>query len=124
MFGFKYAVAGLSLLVQTQRNARIHILAALLVTAAGLFFCLSPMEWIPIVLAVASVWITEALNTAIECLADVVSPAYHPKVKQAKDLAAGAVLLAAVGSILVGLLIFGPHVLQMIHCSFSNCSPR
>ena len=77
----------------------------------GLRVGLSRVEWSLVVLAMIVVWTAEALNTALEALCDVASPAAHPLVERAKDIAAGAVLVAAVGAAIVGLLIFGPHLL-------------
>ena len=81
-----------------------------MVTAAGFFFHLSPQEWCWIVLAVSIVWTAEALNTAFEFLADAASPNFHPVVRDAKDVAAGAVLITALASSVIGAIIFWPHV--------------
>lgn len=111
---FGHAFRGLTVLVQTQHNARIHAVAAILVFAAGALLRISPIEWLLITLAVVCVWTTEALNTSIEFLVDLVSPDLHPLAAKAKDVAAGAVLVAAIGSLIVGVLVFGPHVLRML----------
>jgi len=111
---FGHAFRGLKVLLQTQHNARIHALATVLVVAAGALLRLSPAEWALIVLAIVCVWATEALNTAIEFLVDLASPELHPLAAKAKDVAAGAVLVAAIGSVIVGVLVFGPHVLQLL----------
>jgi diacylglycerol kinase (ATP) len=76
----------------------------------GLVLRISVAEWCWIVLAVVAVWTAEALNTAFEFLTDVASPAFHPLAGKAKDVAAGAVLISAIGSVLIGLLVFGPHL--------------
>ena len=68
------------------------------------------MEWCALVLAMAMVLTAETLNTAIEAIADLVSPGFHPLAGRAKDVAAGAVLIAALGSVAIGLLVFGPHL--------------
>ncbi len=65
-----------------------------------------------------AVWMAEALNTAFELLADVASPEFHPVVAQAKDVAAGAVLLSAIGSVAIGILVFGPYFLRLISIEF------
>jgi diacylglycerol kinase (ATP) len=75
---------------------------------------LSTGEWCWIVLAIMSVWTAEALNTAFEFLADVASPEFHPLVQQAKDVAAGAVLLSAIGAAVIGLLVLGPPLLARV----------
>ncbi len=111
---FLHAFRGLGLLLQTQHNARIHALATVLVVAAGVAAGLSGVEWALIALAVVGVWVAEALNTAIEFLVDLTSPELHPLAAKAKDVAAGAVLVAAIGSVIVGALVFGPHVLKLL----------
>lgn len=75
---------------------------------------LSAGEWAWIVLAITSVWTAEALNTAFEFLTDVASPAFHPLAEKAKDVAAGAVLLAACGAVAIGVLVLGPHLLAFV----------
>ena len=101
-------------MVQTQHNARIHAAATILVVAAGALLRISPAEWVLIALAVVCVWATEALNTSIEFLVDLVSPDLHALAAKAKDVAAGAVLVAAIGSLIVGVLVFGPHILRLL----------
>ena len=108
-----YAVRGLALLVCDEPNARIHALATVLVIVAGAWLHLSPIEWGLIALAVASVWTAEALNTAMETLVDLISPKRQPLAAKAKDIAAGAVLVAAFGSVAIGLLVFVPHLLGL-----------
>jgi len=82
--------------------------------AVGLICRLSPAEWCWIVLAIVAVWTAEALNTAFEFLTDLASPTFHPLAGKAKDVAAGAVLITAVGSVLIGLLVLGPHVWRWV----------
>jgi diacylglycerol kinase len=100
-------------MLKSQQNAWIHACATVVVIAAGAFFSISAPEWCWLVLAVMAVWTAEALNTAFEFLADVASPEFHPLVKHSKDVAAGAVLISATGSIIIGLLVFVPHVLAL-----------
>jgi diacylglycerol kinase (ATP) len=71
------------------------------------------MEWCWMTLAIIGVWLAEALNTAIEFLTDLVSPEFHPLAGKAKDVAAGAVLIAAIGAGVIGMFVFGPHLLRM-----------
>ena len=97
-------------MLATQHNAWLHAVATALVCTAGGAYRLAPGEWCAIVLAIVAVWMAEGLNTALELLADATSPEFHPLIGQAKDVAAGAVLLAALGAVLIGLLVFGPHV--------------
>ena len=111
---FGHAFRGLGLLLQTQHNARIHAVASVLVVAAGAVLRISPIEWTLIVLAMLCVWATEAVNTSIEFLVDLASPELHPLAAKAKDVAAGAVLVAAIGAAIVGALVFVPHVLQAL----------
>ena len=111
---FGHAFRGLKVLLQTQPNARIHAVATVLVVAAGVLLRISPAEWALIVLAIAGVWTAEALNTAIEFLVDLVSPDPHPLAGKAKDIAAGAVLIAAIGSAVIGGFVFGPHLLRLL----------
>ena len=111
---FGHAFRGLKLLLQTQPNARIHAVATVLVVAAGALLRIAPAEWALIVLAIVCVWVAEALNTSIEFLVDLASPEPHPLAGKAKDVAAGAVLAAAIGSAIIGGFVFGPHVLRML----------
>lgn len=112
---FGYAFAGMRTLLATQPNARIHIAGAACVVVAGFLARLTRAEWCAIVFAIAAVLVTEALNTALEFLADATSPGLHPLVKKSKDVAAAAVLMAAVCAIVIGLLVFGPRLMQAIH---------
>ncbi len=108
---FGYAFAGIATLIVSQPNARIHAVATVVVFAGALLLGLSRIEWCVIILTVAAVWAAEAMNTALEYLADSATPEFHPLVKKAKDVAAGGVLVTALGSVIVGLLVFGPHLL-------------
>ena len=108
-----HAARGVRVMIASQQNAWIHAAATAVVTAAGLWFHLSLPEWCWIVLAVMSVWTAEALNTAFEFLTDVASPTFHPVAGKAKDVAAGAVLITAIGAVIIGSLVFGPHLAQV-----------
>src|SRR5437763_952778 len=107
---FRYAIAGILRMIRCQHNAWIHTAATVGAIALGFFFNLSRFEWCWIVVAVAIVWTAEALNTAFEFLADAASPNFHPVVRDAKDVAAGAVLITALASSVIGAIIFWPHV--------------
>jgi diacylglycerol kinase len=96
---------------RSQHNAWIHAVATVAVCGVATICRLSAAEWCWIILAIVAVWTAEALNTALELLSDVASPAFHPLAGRAKDVAAGAVLTAALGAVAVGLLVLGPHVL-------------
>jgi len=101
-------------MLQTESNARIHAIATIAVIAVGFMIGISRIEWLAITLSITAVWCAEGFNTAIEFVCDVVSPDYHPKVEQAKDIAAGTVLIAAIGAGVVGVLVFGRHLLALI----------
>jgi diacylglycerol kinase (ATP) len=111
---FGYAFRGVGTMVRGQRNAWIHALATALVVAAGFVLRVSADDWKWLVLALVSVWGAEALNTALELLADAAKPEFHPLVKKAKDVAAGAVLIAALGAAAIGALVFGPPLLALL----------
>ena len=111
---FGHAFRGLAILLRTQHNARIHALATILVVATGALLRISPAEWALIALAIVCVWVAEALNTSIEFLVDLASPERHPLAAKAKDVAAGAVLIAAIGSVIVAVLVFGSPVLRLL----------
>ena len=107
---FRYAFAGLWVMIRTQPNAWIHCVATLAVTSAGIHFALPARDWALLVCAVGLVWMGEALNTAIEFLADAAVPEHHSLIKHAKDIAAAAVLLASVAAALIGALVFAPYL--------------
>lgn len=110
LLSFRYAFQGIGNLVRTQPNAQIHLLATVIVIAAGGYLHLSPAEWCIIVVCIAIVWAAEAFNTAVEYLVDLVSPQYHPLAGKAKDVAAAAVLLTAIGASIAGIIIFAPKI--------------
>ena len=110
---FGFAIRGIGILLRTQANARIHLAATIVVVAAGFLGKLSWGEWSAIVAAVGLVWTAEGLNTAIEAVVDLVSPEYHALAGRAKDVAAGAVLCAAIAAAIIGVLIFGPRILML-----------
>src|SRR5687768_2885515 len=103
---FSFAFKGIYAFFKNENNARVHLLASVFVVISGIFFHLERAEWLWICLCVALVWITEAINTSIEKLVDLISPEFNPKAGMIKDLAAGAVLLAAIFSLIVALIIF------------------
>lgn len=112
---FYYAFKGIHTLLRTQPNAVLHLAATVLAIGAGFAFSISRAEWLALIIVITLVWMAEAFNTALEFLTDLASPHYHPLAGKAKDVAAAAVLLAAIGAALAGLLIFGPHVLAYFH---------
>jgi diacylglycerol kinase len=105
---FRFAFSGLRYVLDTQRNARAHLIIALLVVFLGLWLNLSTTQWAVLSLTIGFVFVSEMVNTVAETLVDLVSPGYHPLAKIVKDVTAAAVLLAAIVSVLVGLLILGP----------------
>jgi diacylglycerol kinase len=107
---FKYAFSGLFHLVRSQHNAWIHLAATNQIVPIGLYFRLNSIEWCLLVLAMTLVWATEALNTAVELLADAATSEFHPLIGRAKDVAAAAVLVAAIGASIIGLIVFLPHI--------------
>lgn len=107
---FRYALTGVARMVRCQHNAWLHAIATMIVIIGGLFLQISASEWCWIILAVSLVWMAEALNTAFEFLADAASPAFHPLVRDAKDVAAGAVLITAIAAAIIGAIIFWPHL--------------
>ncbi|MBV9190054.1 MAG: diacylglycerol kinase family protein [Betaproteobacteria bacterium] len=94
----------------SELSIKFLAVATALTICAGAYFSVSLLEWCALGLAITLVWAAEGLNTALERLTDLVSPGFHPLAGKAKDIAAGAVLLASVGSFLVGLFIFLSHL--------------
>lgn len=109
---FLYAIAGVVATVKGERNMRIHVVAAVAAISLGAWLGLSLCEWAVIILCMALVMSLECANTAIEAAVDLASPDIHPLAKKAKDCAAGAVLLASIGSAVVGCVIFVPKLLR------------
>ncbi len=105
---FGHALRGLRVFV-SQPNARIHCAAAAVVVALGAWLGVSAMEWVALVLAIALVMGAEALNTALEYVVDLASPEWHALARDAKDVAAAAVLICSLGAAVVGLLVFAPY---------------
>jgi diacylglycerol kinase len=101
-------------MLRSEPNARIHALATVVVVVAGFLLDINRIEWLIVLLTLAAVWSLEAVNTALEAVCDAVSPEDNPEIGRAKDAAAGAVLVAAIAAVLVGLLIFGPPLLALL----------
>jgi diacylglycerol kinase (ATP) len=108
---FRYAFSGWWHVIRTQRNAWIHALVSLAVLVISSWLQIQPVEWAIIILTIALVWTAEFLNTALEAVVDLASPAHHPLAKVGKDVGAAAVLIAAIAAAVVGLLILGPPLL-------------
>lgn len=111
---FGYAFEGIYHVLKTQRNMKVHLAATLLVAAVGLFLRLSVYEWLAVSFAIFFVLAAECINTAIEAIIDLVSPQSHPLAKIAKDCAAGAVLLAAINSLVVAYLVLEPKIAKLL----------
>lgn len=107
---FGYAFAGLAHLFQTQRNARIHALIGACVLSLGWVLRIERWEWLALVLTCSLVIAAEGMNTAVEAAVDVATSTYHPLARIAKDVAAGTVLLCAIVSVIMGCIIFIPHL--------------
>lgn len=105
---FGHALRGWQYVLKTQRNAWIHSLTAALVVILGLWLKIGLHDWAILVLTIAVVFTAEFINTSIEAVVDLVSPQKHPLAKVGKDVGAGAVLIAALAGVLIGLLILGP----------------
>jgi diacylglycerol kinase len=109
---FKYAFSGIACAFVSGRNIKIHGLAALVVVVAGLWVQVKPLEWAILSLTIFMVLAAETTNTAIEKTVDLVTAEYHPLARQAKNLAAGAVLLTAINSIIIAVIIFKPYLFR------------
>ena len=110
----RHAMNGIVCLLRTEANARVHLLATLIVTGMGWLLSISRADWCAIVLAIGLVWLAEGLNTAVERVVDLCGPEYSLLAGQAKDLAAGAVLLAAGAAAVVGLIVFLPPLMALL----------
>jgi len=111
---FGYAIRGIRYVFGTEANMKIHIAISILVIICGIVFAISLTEWIFCLLCIGLVVAAEMLNTAIENVVDLASPEQHPLAGKAKDIAAGAVLICAIISVIIGLLIFVPKGWNLI----------
>ena len=111
---FRFAFSGLWYTLCTQRNMRVHLAIASVVIILGLWLNLSADQWAMIALASGLVLVSEMTNTVIENLVDLVCPDYHPSAKIVKDVMAGAVVLASIIAVIIGLLILGPPLWQKL----------
>ena len=110
LYSFKWAILGLKDLFLHHPNAQVHAFATCLVVPLGIYLQLPYLEWTLIILCIAFVLSMEALNSAVEYLADKISPEQDPLIGKAKDIAAAAVLLSSIGAALVGFLLLGPRL--------------
>jgi len=114
LFSFKFAFAGLRHVITSQRNAWIHACITVVVILLAAILKLSYLHWAILVLAIGLVWTAEIMNTALEALVDLASPQQHPLAKIAKDTAAAAVLISAIVSVLIGLIILLPPLINRV----------
>lgn len=111
---FKHAFNGVAFLVRNERNAQIYIVATILVLLMSYWLQISANEWIAVCIVISLVFATEALNTAIEKLADFAcNKEIHDSIKNIKDMGAAAVLFVAMGALVVGIIIFGPKLINL-----------
>ncbi len=107
---FTYAGRGIWVFIKTTHNAWIHLVVLAVAIALGVYFDITVIEWMMLVLAGGFVLVAEAFNTAIEIDIDLTSPEYHPYAKDTKDVAAGAVLISAITAAIIGIFIFGHYI--------------
>jgi diacylglycerol kinase len=117
---FRDAFRGIGSVVGSQRNARIQYAVGIVTVIAAGVFRLPPRDWAVLALTIAVVLAAEAVNTALEAVVDMISPEFSERARIAKDAAAGAVLLAALGAVAVGLLILGPPLWQFVQTRLQN----
>ena len=111
---FRPAFAGIRNLLVYEHNARIHLLAAILATILGIVLSIALWQWAILAIAISGVFIAETFNTAIERLADVVSPGQNDEIRKVKDYGAAAVLMASILAVIAGIIIFLPEIIQLL----------
>lgn len=107
---FRHAIVGVKTLVAETHNARLHLLATVLVLSAGLYLDVGRGDWLALVITLALVWLAEAMNSALEYLCDAAVPEQHPLIGKAKDVAAAGVLICSGFAVVVALLVFLPYL--------------
>ena len=110
----QHAANGIYLLLRNEPNAKIHLICAILVIILSLLVELSIFEWSLIAFAIGMVFISEAFNSAIENLSDIVSPDYNEKIKVIKDLSAGGVLISAIAAVAIACLVLFPKIIELV----------
>lgn len=110
VLSFKYAVEGIFSAIKTEPNLKIHFIIVLIVILLGWFFMISTLEWIIVITMMGLVISLELTNTAIEAMIDYLIPNIHPVAKKVKDISAGAVLIASISALIIGLLVFLPYL--------------
>ena len=111
---FKCAIQGIIQAMKTERNVKIHITIMILVIISGIVFKIAKQEWITCIILFGLVISLELVNSAIETTVDIAMPEINEKAKNAKDIAAGAVLVSAISSAIIGLTIFIPKIIEFI----------
>ena len=107
---FGYAIKGLKEFFSTQKNAWVEIVASIFVVFAGFYFNISTNEWLSVLLCIGLVFVAEIINTSLEYLCNLVSPNYNPLAAKIKDLAAAAVLMASVFSMIIAMVVFWKYI--------------
>jgi len=110
-----FSLRGIGTVFKEEFNARVHLLAAMVVIVLGFVLKVSAWEWIILILVMGGVFTMELINTSIEKLADLYSTEFNPKIKKIKDLSAGAVLVASITALLMGFIIILPKILNQLH---------
>lgn len=111
---FVYALRGIALTCKREMNMKIHIISLITVITAAVILQISAIHWCILLLTISSVLCTEIINTAIEFLGDAITEEHNDFIKNAKDIAAGAVLTAAVTAVIIGLIIFTPYIAGLL----------
>ncbi|WP_307405114.1 diacylglycerol kinase family protein [Neobacillus ginsengisoli] len=114
MASFSFAINGIRTAIMAERNMRIHLVSSVIVICCSIFFSISTIEWLIILLVIGGIFALELVNSAIERVVDLVTEEYLSLAKQAKDLAAGAVFIYAIVSIVIGIVIFLPYMLTIL----------
>jgi undecaprenol kinase len=106
---FGFAISGITRVIKDERNIKIHLAAAFISMVLAYYFKISRFDWLILILTITMVISLELVNSAIEAVVDLASPEKHPLAKKAKDIAAGAVLVAVIASVIIGVLLFFPY---------------
>jgi undecaprenol kinase len=110
---FTYAIEGILIALRSEKNMRFHLFFSIIVLLVSYCFSITKTEWLFILFAIGGIFALELANTAIERVVDLVTAEYHPLAKQAKDLAAGAVFVYAILSVVIGIIIFLPYIFKL-----------
>ncbi len=107
---FRYAIRGIGKVIRYENNAKVHLMATIAVIVAGFYLRISFRDWCLLLFSIAIVWISEIINTAIEKLVDLASPSFNEKAGTVKDISAGAVLVASIFAVIIGMLVFRQYL--------------